>query len=157
MNRKTLFIIALLVAFLCLLCSPAMGKCQKIRTVEKSCEYPTECDGYEACEICLYEGTPNATVRAYWNESEWTLVGDAIVGSVDAVWETNQGEIWADAEVMIHLGGLLEFDSGLVASVYLYGGTGKYEGTTGWVAGAGVPQKGTLLSWYGEICWPDED
>lgn len=157
MNRKTLLIIALSVAVLCLFSSPAMGRCQKIRMVEKSCEYPTECDGYEACEICLYEGTPNATVRVYWNESDWTLVGNAIVLSVDAFYETNQGEIWADAVATFHLGALAEFGGSLAISGYFYGGTGKYEGATGWAAGAGVPQKGTLVSFHGEICWPDEE
>jgi hypothetical protein len=157
MNRKPLFIIALLVAVLCLLSSPAMGKCQKIRMVEKSCiEDLTECGGYEACEICEFEGTPNASVTSYFNYSEWTLLGNAVGGPVAAFYETNQGEIWVDAVAMIHLAGL-DFDSGLVASGFIYGGTGKYEGATGWVAGAGVPQKGTLISWHGEICWPDED
>jgi hypothetical protein len=156
MSRKMLFMVALLFAVLCLLSSVAMGKCEKVNMNEKSCEYPAECNGYDSCEVCQYEGAPNASVSVFWNESDWTYLENAMVLSVDAVYETNQGEIWADAVAMIHLDALMEFDSGLATSGYFYGGTGKYEAATGWLSGAYVPQKGTLLSFYGEICWPDE-
>ena len=148
MNRKTLLIGALVCAAFCLLSGSAMGKCKKVKMNEKSCEYFTECDGYDFCEVCQYEGNPN--------ESDFTYLEDAILLSVDAIYETNQGEIWANAVAMIHLDALMEFDSGLVTSGYFCGGTGKYEAVTGWLAGASVPQKGTLLSFHGEICWPDE-
>jgi len=157
MNRKTLLIPAFMFAVLCLLSSPVIGKCQKVRMHLKSCEMPSNCGSYEICEICKYEGTPNATVRAFWNQSDAVFLPNALVVPVAAFYETNQGEIWSDVVVTIHFDALTEFDNGLAISGYYYGGTDKYEGITGWLAGAGVPQEGNSASVHGEICWPDEE
>ena len=53
--------------------------------------------------------------------------------------------------------GAYERGSGLGSSGYIYGGTGKYEGVTGWMAGSQVPEDGAIMTSQGEMCWPDEE
>lgn len=155
MKRKTLFVGALLSAVLCLLCGTAMGECQKVNMLEKSCEYLTDCEGYDYCEYCQFVGTPNATAKVYYNEADIAFVGDAFLVFVDTVLETKQGDIFVEAVAVMHLGSIDWHPLGVSASIY--GGTGKYEGVTGWYAGARVPEEGTVASYVGNICWPDEE
>jgi len=156
MKRKSLFIGVILLEVLYLLFGSTLGqKCPKVSMLEKSCVYPTDCEGYDYCEICSYVGSPNATGKVYYNESDIMIVGDAFLAFLDVVLETNQGDIFVDAVVVMHLGSMAWYPYGVSSNIY--GGTGKYEGVTGWYSGGRVPEEGNIMTFQGNICWPDEE
>jgi hypothetical protein len=153
MNKKMLFVGTVLSAVLCFLSGTAVGqRCEKLNMLEKSCEDLAECNGYAMCEICRFVGNPNASVEQYM---DYELLDNAIVLYVDVTYTTKHGEMWAENVAVMHFGAY-ELGNGFGASGYIYGGTGKYEGVTGWITGASVPEDGTMMTFQGEICWPDD-
>ena len=109
------------------------------------------CNGYELCQYSEIKGTLNGRWWSFWNLDDEEFVADntALVLDIDSVFETNHGDIYTEER------GILNFfaPDGYAAHIGVTGGTGRYEGATGWMTGTLIfifEESGMLT---GEICW----
>jgi len=153
--------------------SAATGvKCQPVRGHTDEGTFLDRCvyQGHEYawCVDVIVWGTLTGTYHYYGNpETEYALaVPPGALGenwlfgatSALAVFETKKGEIFAQENVLFHY----DAPSSLVELLVITGGTGHYEGATGWmslITDFGYPQGSapdlfTILT--GVICTPSE-
>jgi hypothetical protein len=154
MNHKNLFVGIAVVVALCLVFSTvALGEdCKRINTKGAKpgeVRYAPDCGGYDACQSAELKGTPNGLYTWYANwDTFYPYVDDTtLVFADDAVIETEHGEIFMEERGVIHL----YAPDGLVIHANITGGTGRYEGATGWWGNVGSSRRSTL---EGEICYP---
>lgn len=155
-NQKILVLAAvlLLVVGLVATAADANQRCRRvngnIKTLSELWEDPAVCDGYEFCQYAEVTGTVNGLWWVYgnWEDIEEVAGGEGLVNHLVSVMETNRGDVYADDMEL----GNLNAPDGWVFHHAVTGGTGKYEGATGWLAG--------WFSWEtfrgkigGKICW----
>ena len=124
--------------------------------------FDPDCNGWENCRSTDVMGTLNGVITDYSNISELIWLDDTVVGLNEAVIETSHGKIYLDVRAIIYWGA----PDGGAANANVTGGTGRYEGATGWLAyvtWAGSEDRACWLSCEdggglirGEICLPDE-
>jgi hypothetical protein len=113
---------------------------------------PEDCNGYDGCGSWEVHGTPNGTYTTYWfNADAVTVGGDTVAGLQDAILETTHGDLQIRESVIVDWGA----PDGFAVHAKIVGGTGKYEGATGWMVSHGNLE-GDFLRYGGEICWPEE-
>lgn len=155
MSHKNL-IFGISVVVLCLfVTTPVWGEnCKRINTKflrVGEILWDPECNGYDACRSFELKGTPNGVYTFYANFDTMTPYEDetTFVFVDDVVIETEHGEIFAEERVIRHKGA----PDGPVIHANITGGTGRYEGATGWygVISWSVGEEGYL---DGEMCYP---
>ena len=167
--RKQWFVWFLLLA-LCLASSNATaGGCKKITGSVGASYYYVGCsyDGMEYLH-CLdtpvkgqLKGTWRFLSNPDWNVVELTVPGDPDdlgIGSWDlwvvwalGVFETKKGDIITQETDMLNLDIYMDYGA-LSTMSHIIGGTGKYEGATGWLGGVITETEGGVLR--GEVCTP---
>jgi hypothetical protein len=154
MNHKNLLIGISVFVVICLVFSTvALGKdCKRINARAGKVgeeRYAPDCGGYDVCQSVQLKGTPNGVYTYYANwDTFFPYVDDTtLVFADDVIIETNHGEIFVEERGVIHLNA----PGGLVIHANITGGTGRYQGATGWWGNVGSSQRSTL---EGEICYP---
>ena len=157
-NRRLIVGIAMLVV-LCLFASTAVWgeKCKKVnsRHLEPGTILygPENCDGYDGCVTSKISGTFNGTLTERFNFADsYHLIDDAWAFTNYGVIETKQGELFFRERSMADF----EAPDGFVVHINVTGGTGRYEGATGWMAYFDN-FAGNSTTWGGEVCWGDKD
>ena len=121
-----------------------------IKALSELWEDPGICNGYDFCQYAKVTGTVNGLWWVYGNEEDIKEIegGEGLLNRLVSVMETNQGEIYSDDMEL----GNLNAPDGWVFHHAVTGGTGRYEGASGWLVG--------WLSWEtsrgkigGKICW----
>jgi hypothetical protein len=164
--RKLLFVISSLLAFCLAAPSVTAGGCKKIIAnagasyFYEGCSYGGE--DYLWCLDTPITGNLNGTWRFMsrpdWNAFELTVEDVLGIGSWDlwvvwalGVFETQKGDIITQETDLLNLDAY--FDYGALSSMsYIIGGTGDYEGATGWLGAVVTETEGGVLR--GEICTP---
>jgi hypothetical protein len=131
-------------------------KCKRVNIVHQEIgpfiADPAECNGYDFCGSAEVDGTPNGTYTYFGNWADSAPVGpDALGFWNDAVLETAHGDLMIEERGIVHLG----TSDGFAIHSRIVGGTGKYEGATGWMASFGNLE-GDFARIAGEICPPEE-
>jgi len=164
--KKQLFVWSFLLA-LCLVASSATaGECKKIianfgaSSFYEGCSYDGE--DYLWCLDTPVKGNLLGTwhfmSKPDWNAFELTVPDVLGIGSWDlwvvwalGVFETKKGDIITQETDTINLDAYFDYGA-LTAMTYIIGGTGKYEGATGWLGLVGTETEGGVLR--GEVCTP---
>ena len=162
-SKSTVPVVAVLLA-LSLAAGPAVAEqsCKKVNANLKAFseffvedpENPTVCNGFEFCQYAEVRGTLNGLWWIYGDFADFVPVagGKGLLADVIGVFETNQGDLYADD---IELANQNAPDGGVFHSA-VEGGTGKYEGASGWLAGWFFFEPPTGGNIGGEICWIDD-
>jgi len=157
-ERRCLIVGLVCAVVLCLTTSMALAKdaCQKqnakIRNISVSVIDPELCAPYELCQFFEVIGTLNGS-GGWFRDLDWTTVvaGDTVVLWAEAKIETNKGDVWLKERCVLHLVTLHASCTSMV-----WGGTGEFDGATGWLAHAPSSQSGafpdTTQLLRGEIC-----
>lgn len=113
---------------------------------------PENCNGYDSCGFSVVRGTLNGTFAEYSYDADAVQV-DATTYSfaADAVFETNHGELFLEERSIVNFAA----PDGIAVVANILGGTGRYEGATGWLV-IFANFEGTLSRWAGEVCWPED-
>ncbi len=113
---------------------------------------PEICDGYDFCQYSEIRGTLKGRwwVFGNWEDVEEVAGGTAAAFNIVSIIETNRGTLYTESRELVNY---LAAD-GFVAHEAVTGGTGKYEGATGWLAAwlSFDPAGGNI---GGQICTPD--
>jgi len=162
--RKILFVISLLLAFCLAAPSATAGDCKKISAGAGASNF------YEGCSYdgedylwCIdtpvtgnLKGTWRFMSRPDWNAFELTVEDILGIGSWDlwvvwslGVFETNEGDILTQETDLLNVDAYFNYGA-LSTMSYIIGGTGKYEGATGWLGYVGTETGGGVLR--GEVC-----
>lgn len=111
------------------------------------------CSGYQLCQFIEIVGTINGEWKAFWNFDEEVYLAefDALVFDTEDIFKTKKGDIFAK-----DIGALnFEAEESFTVHIAVTGGTGIYEGATGWMTGSIVfvfAEGGGLT---GKICGPN--
>ena len=114
---------------------------------------PENCDGYDGCATSKISGTFSGTLfEAFYEDDFYFVVDDTYAFTNYGVIETKQGELFFTELSVADFAA----PDGFAMHANVTGGTGRYEGATGWMAYCGNFE-GTDIKWVGEVCWPDEE
>ena len=114
-------------------------------------ETPDVCNAFQYCQYWDIKGFPKGRLWGYWNDGDETVVfGDTFVLSASDVFETKDGDIFAEERGMVNF----YATEGYVAHFGIIGGTGKFDGAVGWMAATVLYVTDTGGSVRGEICGP---
>lgn len=158
MSHKKFFIAISVFVLLCLLATPVWAeKCKQVTIVHGEfvsyLQGPENCDGYDGCWAATVRGTPNGLYTTYWFDANiFQVKGDTIASVQDTIIETQHGDLYMRESLIADYAA----PDGFAVHSVIVGGTGQYEGATGWMGGYG-DIAGTLVRNGGEICWPDEE
>jgi len=168
--QRTLISHALLIVVLCLVAGAAFGgECKKIQARYSIDEIFFECTydsfAYQYCVDAQVQGN----LRGIWHVygapafNGWptlTVPNDALgIPGWDAggfwnlsVIETKHGELFMRGNDWVNWGAYSAYGA-YSSTFFVIGGTGKFEGATGWLGGGGdeVTLKGVF---FGEVCTP---
>jgi hypothetical protein len=154
-NKTVIFVSAALLALtLATGTAIAEGPCRTVRSnlenIGESIEDPSQCNGYDFCQSVDIRGTLNGTWWIFGNNSgiEVLAEGTALAFYLDGVFSDQHGELLlVDREILNLLA-----EDGLGFNVAVVGGTGRYEGASGWMTGYATffPVGGKI---FGEVCW----
>jgi len=155
MSHKKLLVGISVFVVLCLFANTiALGQtCKRINAKAAkpgSVLYAPDCNGYDTCGSAEVKGTPNGiyTYYANWDSFLVSVDDTTLVFIDDVVIETNHGEIFVEERGVVHLGA----PDGYVIHANITGGTGRYEGATGWWGNVTSYTGKSTMS--GEICLP---
>ena len=159
MNHKNLFVGMSVSLVLFLLATTAVfgEKCKQVVVhhvdVGPILLGPENCSGYDLCVTSKISGTFNGTITEAGNFVDtYYLVDAAYAYTMHGVIETKQGEIFFVERSIADY----EAPDGFGVHINVLGGSGRYEGATGWMAYFGNFE-GTFNRFGGEVCWPEED
>ena len=165
--KKQLFVWSFLLA-LCLAASSATaGECKKIIAGVGASNYYVDCsyngEDYFHCIDTPVTGNLKGTWRWYSNPEDPNFVELTVpdvlgIGSWDlwVVWslsviETHKGDIRSQGADLLNVDAYFTYGA-LSNTSYIIGGTGKYEGATGWLGVVATETEGGVLR--GEVCTP---
>jgi len=159
-NRRLIVGIAMLVV-LCLFASTAVWgeKCKRVNanlfTGPLLFDPAPECNGYTLCQAVYLDGTPNGTMWTFMNLPDGFIEWDdgTFINITVSVLETKHGELFFDDRAIT----APDAPEGFVLHSNVTGGTGRYEGATGWLAYYLEYLEGNEGIMRGEICYADED
>jgi len=158
MNHKNLFVGISVFVVLCVLATPVLGeKCKQVNMGQT--KYgplyfdPEHCGIYDGCGGAVVSGTFSGTLwesfffadQVHVSDGHWTFTNYGVI-------ETKQGELFFTERSVADFAA----PDGFAVHMNVTGGTGRYEGATGWMAYSGNFE-GTNIKWVGEVCWPDEE
>jgi hypothetical protein len=132
-------------------------KCKQVTIGQTELEYivggPENCDGYDLCASSKLRGTFNGTLLDYAYDAD-TYHVDEITYAFrgDGVIETTHGKLFLNQWSITDLAA----PDGYAVHINVVGGTGRYEGATGWMAYF-ANFANTETTWGGEVCWGDEE
>jgi len=92
------------------------------------------------------------SVTESWYDPDFNFVVDDTWAFTNyGVFETTQGEVFFRERTIVDF----EAPDGRAVHINVLGGTGRYEGATGWMAYFDN-FAGEFTTWGGEICWPED-
>jgi hypothetical protein len=147
--------ISVLVVLCVLATTPAWAeKCKQVTIAHGKIiswlEGPENCDGYDGCVTLEVSGTFNGTLTESWFDADAVHVVDATWTFTNyAVIETPHGKIYFLERSIADFAA----PNGFAFHANVTGGTGRYEGATGWL-GAFDSFEGGAGRTGGEVCWP---
>lgn len=164
--RKKIFVWSFLLALCLAVPSATAGECKKIIAgvgasyFYEGCSYNGE--DYLWCLDTPVTGNLGGTWRFMsrpdWNAFELTVPDVLGIGSWDlyvvwalGVFETNKGDIITQESDMLNLDAYFNYGA-LTTMSYIIGGTGIYEGATGWLGVVATETEGGVMR--GEVCTP---
>jgi len=164
--RKILFFISFLLAYCLAVPSATAADCKKIIAGVGASNF------YEGCSYngedylwCIdtpvtgnLKGTWRFMSRPDWNAFELTVEDILGIGSWDlwvvwslGVFETNDGDILTQETDLLNVDAYFNYGAVSIMT-YIIGGTGKYEGATGWLGAVATETEGGVLR--GKVCTP---
>lgn len=127
--------------------------------------FPVPSDVPEGCIVMPVVGTLNGTwILYYWYSDQnpeynmlvakppiWGSGNDVVVFYQLGVWKTKRGTIYSETSEVSHGSAIWQQPQPYAHFDHIIGGTGRFEGATGWISGAG-DNDGALFG--GRICTP---
>jgi hypothetical protein len=159
---------------ICLGFAPSASASDQCKQILAKADFPNPLGETEGCTVngqdfdsCI-TGNLRGTIKGKWVAyflDEWFIIIEppefpvpeetlANYNREFEVFTTNKGEIYGDAQYVFDIR-IFDVDGGFVAPIIVTGGTGWYEGATGWIAAVvsdGALSKANL---HGEICGPN--
>lgn len=112
-----------------------------------------ECEGYDICQAVYLSGTPNGTMWTFLNWDGFIEWADGTIINVSvSVIETAHGELFLEDRAIF----APDAPEGFALHSNVTGGTGRYEGATGWLAYYLEWAAGNEGIMRGEICVPED-
>lgn len=158
MRFKTVALLCVVFAAMLCLSSSVLfaGDCKQVNAKLEGGPilFDPDCDGWDICQEAYLMGTPNGSWWVYLNLDggyiEWE--DGTIINVTESVLQTAHGDIYSVDRAIVAPGA----PEGFAQHSTITGGTGRYEGVTGWIV--------TYFEWVedyngrlvGEICWPED-
>ena len=158
MSHKNLLVGISVLVMLCVLATPVWGeKCKKVVIHHLDAGPilwgPENCGGYDGCATSKISGTFNGTLTESFNDADAVhVVDDTYAFTNYGVIETAQGELYFVERSIADFAA----PDGFAVHMNVSGGTGRYEGATGWM-GSFDNFEGTATRMGGEVCWPGKE
>jgi hypothetical protein len=159
---------------ICLSFAQIASASEPCRQVEAKANFPNPLGETERCEfdgqdfdLCIrgnVRGTIKGELVAYFLD-EWFIIIEqpdfpvpegtlANYNREFLVFTTSKGEIFGDAQYIFDIR-IFDVDGGFVDPIIVTGGTGWYEGATGWIAMVSTNGELDKAKLLGEICGPN--